>query len=197
MKLLKAALASFAMLFTAGAVTAPLAVAQGTTVIVIDQGKIMRESTGGQDIISKVNAIEQTMQGELKPTQDTLASEGQALEAKTANMTMDAISADQALRTEVEAYARKAQEFNRRRQIAAAELQATERKAWSDFFTAMQPVLQEVVTEKDADIMLDRAEAVYVGASVDATDLVISKMNAKLPSVNVVRQKMPAQQPQQ
>lgn len=197
MKLLKAALASFAMLFTAGAVTAPLAAAQGTTVVVIDQGKIMRESTGGQDIISKVNAIEQTMQGELKPTQDTLASEGQALEAKTANMTMDAISADQALRTEVEAYARKAQEFNRRRQIAAAELQATERKAWSDFFTAMQPVLQEVVTEKDADIMLDRAEAVYVGASVDATDLVISKMNAKLPSVNVVRQKMPAQQPQQ
>ena len=197
MKLLKAALASFAMLFTAGAVTAPLAAAQGTTVVVIDQGKIMRESTGGQDIISKVNAIEQTMQGELKPTQDTLASEGQALEAKTANMTMDAISADQALRTEVEAYARKAQEFNRRRQIAAAELQATERKAWSDFFTAMQPVLQEVVTEKNADIMLDRAEAVYVGASVDATDLVISKMNAKLPSVNVVRQKMPAQQPQQ
>ncbi|MEM5517477.1 OmpH family outer membrane protein [Henriciella sp. AS95] len=197
MKLFKAAMASLAMLVSGAAVTAPVAVAQGTNVIVIDQAKIMRDSAGGKDIISKVNGIETTMQNELKPTAESIAAEGQALEAKTANMTMEAISADAALRAEVEAYARKAQDFNRKRQIAAAELQATERKAWGDFFTAMQPVLQEVVTEKGADVMLDRSDAVWAGASVDATDLVISKMNAKLPTVNVVRQKMPTQPQQQ
>lgn len=196
MKLFKAALASFAMLFTGAAVVAPVAAAQ-TNVVVIDQGKIMRDSAGGKDIINKVNAIETTMQNELQPTADSLSTEGQALDAKTANMTMDAITADAALRAEVEAYARKAQEFNRKRQIAAAELQATERAAWGQFFQAMQPVLQEVVTEKGADIMLDRSDAVWAGASIDATDLVISKMNAKLPTVNVVRQKLPQQQPQQ
>ncbi|MEQ8559527.1 MAG: OmpH family outer membrane protein [Henriciella sp.] len=197
MQFLKAALASFAMLFTSAAVVAPVAHAQGTNVIVIDQNRIMRESAGGKDIISKVNAIEQSMSAELKPTQDSLASEGQSLEAKTANMSMDAITADEALSSEVRDYARKAQEFNRKRKIAAAELQATERKAWSDFFTAMQPVLQEVVTEKNADIMLDRSDAVYVSSSVDATDLVISKMDAKMPTVNVVRQKIQAQPQQQ
>lgn len=193
MKLFKAALASFAMLFTSAAAIAPVAAAQGTSVVVIDQSRIMRDSAGGKDIINKVNAIETTMQNELKPTADSLSTEGQALDAKTANMTMDAIAADAALRAEVEAYARKAQDFNRKRQIASAELQATERAAWGQFFQALQPVLQEVVTEKGADIMLDRSDAVWAGASVDATDLVITKMNAALPTVNVVRQKLPQQ----
>lgn len=193
MQILKVALASVAMLFTSAAVMAPVAAAQGTSVVVIDQSRIMRESAGGKDIISKVNAIEQSMTAELKPTQDSLASEGQTLEAKTANMSMEAIAADEALNQQVRDYARKAQSFNRQRQIAAAELQATERKAWSDFFTEMQDVLQEVVTEKNADVMIDRSEAIYVGDSVDATALVISKMDAKMPTVNVVRQKIQTQ----
>lgn len=198
MQFLKAALASFAMLFTSAAVVAPVAQAQGVNVVVIDQSRIMRDSAGGKDIIAKVNAIEQNMTAELKPTADALASEGETLEAKTANMSMEAIAANEALSQEVRDYARKAQSFNRQRQIAAAELQATERKAWSDFFTAMQGVLQEVVTEKNADVMLDRSDAIYVAASVDATDLVISKMDAKMPTVTVVRQKIQTQQaPQQ
>ena len=137
------------------------------------------------------------MTAELKPTGDALASEGETLEAKTANMSMEAIAADEALSQEVRDYARKAQAFNRQRQIAAAELQATERKAWSDFFTAMQGVLQEVVNEKNADVMIDRSDAIYVSESVDATNLVISKMDAKMPTVTVVRQKIQAQAPQQ
>ena len=193
MKLFKAVLASLSMLSIGAVATVP-AVAQ-TTVVVIDQTKIMRDSAGGKDIINKVNAIETTMQNELQPTADSLATEGQALDAKTTNMTMEAIAADPALRAEVEAYARKVQDFNRKRQIAAAELQQTERVAWGEFFTAMQPVLQEVVTERNADIMIDRSDAVWAGDSADATGLVISKMNAKLPTVNVVRQKLP--QPQQ
>ncbi|WP_084418838.1 OmpH family outer membrane protein [Henriciella litoralis] len=196
MKLLKAALASFAMLFSGLSIAAPIAAAQGTSIVVIDQAKIMRDSAGGKDIVSKVNAIEKTMQAELQPTADSLTTEGNALEAKTANMTMDAMRADAALRAEVEAYAKKAQDFNRQRQVAAAELQATERKAWGDFFTALQPVLQEVVTEEGADLMLDRADVVYSGPSIDVTNSVITKMNAKMPTVSVVRQKMPAQQQQ-
>jgi Skp family chaperone for outer membrane proteins len=196
MKIMKAALASFAMLFSGFAIAGPIATAQGTNIVVIDQSKIMRDSAGGKDIISKINSIESSMQAELKPIADSLSVEGPALEAKTANMSMEEIAANDALRGEVEAYAKKAQDFNRRRQVAAAELQATERKAWNDFFTALQPVLQEVVTEQGASLMLDRADIVYTAPTIDVTDTVISKMNTKMPTVSVVRQKLPTQ-PQQ
>ncbi|WP_300378812.1 OmpH family outer membrane protein [Henriciella sp.] len=197
MQILKAALASISIAFAGATAFAPAATAQGSTVVVIDQAKIMRDSAGGQDITSKVNAIENTMMSELQPTADALQTERDSLRARSENMSMDAITADEQLRSEFQDFARKSQQFNRQRQIAAAELQATERQAWSTFFTAMQPVLEEVVTETGADIMFDRSDAVYASADLDATDRVISKMNAKMPTVEVVRQQIDPQQLQQ
>ncbi|MDG1825734.1 MAG: OmpH family outer membrane protein [Henriciella sp.] len=190
---IKPMLAAFAFSLGTVAVSAPIATAQGTTVIVIDQGKIMQDSKAGKDIQAKLKGIGSSIERELKPTADQLNTESKSIEAQTANMTPQAMRADAALKTKVETYARKAQDFNRRRQIASGELQLTERKAWSDFYVALRPVLQEVVTEKGAQLMVDRAEAVYTDPSIDVTALVISKMDAKTPTISVVRQKMPTQ----
>lgn len=190
---IKPMLAAFAFSLGTVAVAAPIASAQGTTVVVIDQGKIMRDSRAGKDIQAKLKGIGSSIERELKPTADQLNTESKSIEAQTKNMTPQAMRADAALKTRVEAYARKAQDFNRRRQIAAGELQLTERKAWADFYTALRPVLQEVVTEKGAQLIVDRADAVYANPSIDATTLVISKMDAKTPTISVVRQKMPTQ----
>ena len=190
---IKTMFAALAIGFGTAAIAAPVATAQGTSVIIIDQGKIMRDSKAGKDIQTKVKGIETSMERELKPTADSLNAEGKTIEAKTANMTPEAMRADAALKTQVTNYARKAQEFNINRQIAAQELTMTERKAWSDFFTALRPILQEVVTERGAQIMLDRSEVTYADPAIDATALVISKLDAKVPTVAVVRQKMPTQ----
>ncbi|MBR9835318.1 MAG: OmpH family outer membrane protein, partial [Alphaproteobacteria bacterium] len=133
----------------------------------------------------------------LQPTADQLNAEGQTIEAKTANMTPEAMRADAALKAEVTAYANKAQQFSIDRQIAAGELQLTERKAWSDFFTALRPVLQEVVNERGAHIMLDRSQVTYTDPTVDVSGLVISKLDASTPTISVVRQKLPTQPPAQ
>ena len=190
---IKPMLAAFAFSLGTVAVSAPIATAQGTTVVVIDEGRILRTSKAGKDLEAKLRGIESSMERELQPTADQLNTEGKSIEAQTANMTPQAMRADAALKTKVEAYARKAQAFNRRREIAASELQLTERKAVSDFYTALRPVLQEVVTEKGAQLMVDRSEAVYSDPSIDVTALVISKMDAKTPTISVVRQKMPTQ----
>jgi len=193
MSLFKSLIAALAVSFGTVALAAPVASAQGTKVIIIDQGKIMRDSAAGKDIQTKVKNIESAMERELKPTADSLNSEGQIIEAKTKNMTPEAMRADAALKTQVTAYARKAQEFNIKRQIASQELSLTERKAWSDFFVALRPILQEVVTERGAQVMLDRSDVTYADPAIDATALVISKMNSKVPTISVVRQKIPTQ----
>ncbi len=189
----KSLLAAVAVSFGTVALAVPVASAQGTKVIIIDQGKIMRDSAAGKDIQTKVKNIESAIERELKPTADSLNAEGQTIEAKTKNMTPEAMRADAALKTQVTAYARKAQEFNIKRQIAGQELSLTERKAWSDFFVALRPILQEVVTERGAQVMLDRSDVTYADPAIDATALVISKMNSKVPTISVVRQKIPTQ----
>lgn len=196
MKLFNAALASAAVLFSTAIVAAPDAAAQNSEVVVIDQARIMRDSAGGQDIIRKVGQIETTIQSELTPEANALQQQGESLEARTANMSMEAIGADEALRTEVEAYAQRAQQFNRNRQVAAAELQATERAAWARFYQALEPVLEQVVTETGANVMLDASQAVWSSESVDVTQSVITKMNAAMPTVEVTRQTLTAEQRQ-
>lgn len=194
---LKNIMAALALLFTAPIALSPAAMAQGTNVVVIDRVKIFTGSQAGQDLRNKVTAIETQMQGELKPTADKLQADGAALDAKSQGMNQNDILSDPALKAEIEQYARGVQAFNQARQVAATELQLTERAALIEFNNALIPVLQEVVTETGANVILDKSQIVFVDTATDVSDSVVSKLNAKTPTISVVRQKMPTQQPQQ
>ena len=193
----KHVVAALLLAVTSIIVAQPIADAQGTTVVVIDQRKIMRDSRAGKDIQTKMKSIEDQIKRELETTSRSLESEGKSIETRTQGMTPQAVAADATLKGQVESFYKKAGEFNRTRQIRSAELQVTERKAWNEFFKALQPVLQEVVNEKGAQIMLDRSGTVYTNPTLDASDLVISKLDARQPTINVVRERLPAQQQQQ
>ena len=194
---LKNIMAAFALLFTAPIALTPAAMAQGTNVVVIDRVKIFSTSQAGTDLRNKIAAIETQMQGELKPTADKLQADGTSLDAKSQGMTREAILANPTLKAEVEQYARDVQAFNQARQIAATELQLTERDALIKFNNALVPVLQQVVTETGANVILDKSQIVFVDTATDVSDSVVTKLNAATPSINVTRQKMPTQQPQQ
>lgn len=189
----KSILAACALLFTAPIALSPVAMAQGTKVVVIDRVQIYAQSAAGQDLRNKVAAIETTMEGELKPTADKLQADGTALDAKTQGMTREAVLANAALKAEVETLAREAQVFQQQRQITANELALTERAALAEFNNLLIPVLREVVTETGANVILDKSQVVFVDDATDVSASVIAKLNAKSPTVNVVRQKMPTQ----
>ncbi|MEM6557272.1 MAG: OmpH family outer membrane protein [Pseudomonadota bacterium] len=193
---LKSIMAAFALLFTAPIALSPAATAQGTKVVVIDRVKIYAESQAGQDLRNKVASIETTMQGELKPTADKLQADGTSLDSRTQGMTRDAILANATLKAEVEQLAREAQVFNQRRQIAANELALTERAALSEFNNALIPVLQQVIAETGANVILDKSQVVFVDDATDVSASVVTKLNAATPTIHVVRQRMPALQPQ-
>lgn len=193
---IKSMLAAMAFSLGVASVAAPIATAQGTTVVVIDQRKIMATSLAGKDIQQKITNIENAMKNELRPLATQIENDGKSLEAKTKGKSQEALRADASLRTEAQNYTTKIQNYERRRNIAAQELTLTERKAWADFYNALRPVLQEVVSERGAQIIVDRSNAVYVSPSSDATDLAIQKLNAKTPTISVVRQKLPTQQSQ-
>lgn len=171
---------------------APDASAQGTNTIVIDRNRIMRDSTGGQDIANKLNAIGTTIQTELETEAAALDTEGKALETRTANLTNEAIQADAALLAQVQSFARKRQFFQQKQQIRARELQQTEQNAWSEFFSKLGPVVEEVANERNAQLVLERGSIYFSSPALDATDTVISKMNVVSPTVVVTRARLQA-----
>ena len=178
-----------AMLVTSSMTILPAqdAAAQGTKIVTFDQARVMRDSTGGKDIAQKVLAIGNSMKTELESEGRALDTEGKSLEARTANLTREAIANDAGLRTQVESFARKRAAFQQKGQIRQAELQQTEQTAWAEFFKKLQPIVQEVANERSAQIVLERSAITYAAPTLDTTDLIISKMNARAPSFTVTR----------
>lgn len=183
----KTLFAAVVLMFSSLAVLpAPDASAQ-TNIITIDRNRIMRDSAGGKDIAAKVQAIGTSMQNELQSEASAIETEGKALDSRTANLTREAVAADPTLRSQVEAYARKAQSFQQKQAIRARELQQTEQNAWAQFFQALQPVVEEVAGERGAQVVMERSGTYFSADSLDATDAVISKMNARSSSFTVTR----------
>jgi len=52
-------------------------------------------------------------------------------------------------------------------------------------------ILEAVVAERNADVILDRSLVIYGGKSTDITDTVISRLNSQLRTVPVVRERLP------
>lgn len=191
---LKTALTALMLSATTLMVAAPSAVAQGTVIMVIDEGRIVAESKAGKDMFTKLKNIETQINTELKPARDALEAERQALATKLDGKTREAIVADAALVKQIEDFQKKSEEFAQKRATLSQEYAATEQKSFIDFNTALEPVMLEVVKEKNAQVVLSRSQAVFTADTVDATASVVAKLDQKTPAITVVRQRAPAPQ---
>ena len=193
MSLIKHMLFALSLVVSGVAVAAPAASAQATTVVMIDEGRLLGESKAGKDIQTKLKNLETQMKNELEPIRATLETDGKALQTKVEGKTREAIAADTAIMGQLTAYQKRAQEFAQKQQIISQEFQLTERKALIDFNKAIEPALMEVVTEKKAQIVMSKTQVIFSADLVDVTPLVISKLDAKTPTIAVSRQRLPAQ----
>lgn len=194
MKAHKTIFAALALASTSMAFVAPVAFAQGAIVIVIDETQILADSKAGKDMFTKLKNIETQINGELKPTRDSLETERKSLATKLEGKTREAIVADAALVKSIEGFQTKSNAFAEKRQLVSQEYAATEQKAFQEFNKALEPVMMEVVKEKNAQVVLSKSQAVFTADSVDATAAIVSKLDQKTPAINVVRQRAPAPQ---
>jgi len=116
------------------------------------------------------------------------------LNTKLEGKTRQQVAADAALMGEITAYDKKATDFAQKRARVSQEFANAERQAFIDFNTALEPVLMEVVREKNAQVVMSRRAVIYSADAVDVSDLVISKLDAKTPTINVQRKPLPVQQ---
>lgn len=167
------------------------AAAQGTTVMVIDDNKVFLDSKAGKDIQTKLQNIEKQINNEIEPLRKSLETEIKTLQPKLEGKTREAIAADAGLVTELNAFQKKNNELNQKRAIAEREYAMTAEKAIIDFNKALDPVLTEVIREKNAQVVLLKSQVVFSADAVDATSAIVQKLDAKTSAIAVTRQKLP------
>jgi outer membrane protein len=162
-----------------GAVPAP-------KIIVVDRQAILRASSVGQDIVRQVNAYTQSAEREFKAQQDALQKESQTLQQQVAILAPD-------VRTQkIRAFQAKEAAFKQKVEARQSLIQGGVMKARQQVEAALGPILQGIMQQRGANILLDRAAIVLGMVDIDVTQLTIERLNQKLPTVKVQLVSAPA-----
>tara|TARA_R110002072_G_scaffold149612_2_gene297507 strand:+ start:3454 stop:4050 length:597 start_codon:yes stop_codon:yes gene_type:complete len=162
-----------------------------TNVLVMNEERILRESSAGQSIATRLEAIQAEMDAELRAIADPVQAEVERLNAETANITEEAIQQRPDLLQRIQAVRQQGQQAEVLRRRLSQELAATERQALRPVLELLPTILQEVVAERGAHIIIDRSALVFAAESVDVSQVVIDRLNERLPSVAVNRVRLP------
>ena len=161
----------------AAASPAPLTVSHGpalANVCIFGELQALTTSTPGQAIRTRMEQIVNQVRAEVGPQETALDTDGKALEA--ARPTLDAATfqkryADLNLR---------AQTLRTLEQTRQAELQYTERHAYTRLSGLMTPVLGDAYQSKACSLLLDRQAVLLANPAMDLTPLVVTGLNAKV-----------------
>lgn len=170
--------------------------AQAQQILVMNEQRILRESAVGQHVASEIERISGEIANELSPLGTQIQQENEALTAETAALSEEAIRARPDLISRLQTLQSDAQQFEVRRQVAAREIQATERAAMQPVLGALQNILQEIVDERGAALLIDRSTVVFAADSIDISDQAIARLNEVMPTTPVNRVRLPQQQAQ-
>lgn len=162
-------------------------IAQAQDVLVMNEERILRESTVGQHISTRIQEIGAEIELELQPLRTQLEADSNSFQSETASMTQEAIAARPDLLQRYQQLQGQVAQYEQIRQVRAQEILATERQAMAPVLQQLQGILQEIVTERNAAVLLDRSQVVYAGTSIDISQSAIERLNQRMTTTPVNR----------
>ncbi len=163
-----------------------------STILIVDQSKILRESEVGKHINRQLESIGKTMESELKAAISPLESEKNSLIAEIKALGGTNISTRPDLQSRRNSLAVNTQKQKYEAVMKQRELAKTEAVAYQKVSKTLEEILKVVVAERNADVVIDRSAVIY-GKPADVTDLVLSRLNSQLRTVQVTRERLPRQ----
>lgn len=150
-----------------------------TNLGVVNIGKIMQESKAAVSVRSQIQAKQKSFQSDLDSKEKELVAENQAL-AKAKDT------------TDKEAFGKKVKEFNEKASAAQRQVQGRKAQleksvsgAQEEILKAAAEIVKAIATEKKLTLVVSNTQVLYGDPSLDLTDEVMKRLDAKLPNVTV------------
>ena len=185
-----------AALFAATSLAAP-AMAQrapAAVIVVVDTDRIYREcnacrtaQTQLQSQVATLRTRQQTLETQLRP-------EGQAIQ--TAVAALAGKTPDAALQNRVKAFQQRQEQANQELARGQQNLQSIQQNVLRQINERLRPVINQVMTQKGANVAVDVEATLAHGAATNVTNDVLAQLNTALPSVSLTPLPQAAQ-PQQ
>lgn len=164
------------------------AAAAQTSIIVVDMDRVGSDSAAGKSGQTQLKSKLDSLQARGKTLADQLRSEEETL-----------LKARQANTMAPDAFQAKVKELQTKQNSARTELgnrenelQRSQAYVRQQIFNAVGPIVQAVMRERGASIVLAREAALAVSPTLDVTAEVIRRLDAALPRVNATAPAAPA-----
>jgi len=152
-------------------------------ILLIDRQAIIRLSKAGQDVARQIQSYSDQARNDIAGQQKALQAEAQKIQQDVAILAADA-------------KAKRIAEFDAKQNAVQANAQKKEQmiqggflKAQQTIAQALEPILQTIMQQRGANIILDKNAVVFASpqavAAFDITLPAIDQLNQKLPSVKV------------
>jgi len=171
------ALASFA---TPGLVVSAWADPPQAKIVVIDRAAIMQFSKVGQDIAKQ-------MQVYANQAKNDLSAQGKALQAEGRNLQQQvAILAPDVKQKRLDAFRAREEALQGAAQRKDEQLKAALQQGQLAMEQQLGPILQQLVKERNANLVLDKQAVVFANATgFDITGDAINRLNQKMPAFKI------------
>lgn len=170
-----------------GALGIGAAVAQSTQspVLVINTQKVISESKAGADMDAKVKALIDRKNTEFRTTNQAVAqsleTEARALQPLLQGKTEAQVMADAALKGRYEAHMRRQQDLAVKGRLQELSQQATIQQAQRQLLGLLDPIVDQIMTQRGAVVVLDATQTAKVRPSVDITAEAATRYNTANP----------------
>ncbi len=160
-------------------------------IVVVDRTTVLQYSKAGQDIMRQGQGYIQGLDKQFKGQVDGLRKEYQALQQQVAILAPDVKQ-------------RRLRDFESKQASLQKQVEAKQQQiqygvmvARSKVGQALEPVLRGIMSERGANLLLDRQSVVLGTIDVDITRLAVQRLDQKLPKVQVQPTTPPPQVQQQ
>lgn len=158
-------------------------------VCVLNLEGVIRTSTAGQGVATRMQALQQEVAAELAPYQTTIEQEDAAL-LQAGN----SLPADQR-QQRAQALQARYTEYQQLGQTRERELQYTASLQQRALFTAADPIIASTYQSRGCSILLDRSNVYLTNPTMDISEAVLQQLNTQVPSLpNFNRTPVPVQQ---
>ena len=182
-------LLTVALVFSAVFSSSLTAQAQNTPaakVVVIDFARVTRESLAGLDIGNQIKANNVKVQARAKELQDDLRADQENLAKQQALLTPEE------QQNIPDSFQQLVREFQIKQQNAERELQekqqgrqAAVEQANAEMENALRPIVRQIMTERGANLALDKNVVFDQLDGLDVTTQVIERLNQRMPSLKM------------
>ena len=158
---------------------APAARAPAATILFLDRGTVLRQSSVGKDMYAQVEALAKKMEAEFSPENKKLQADVAAFQKAASVMAPEARNA------KIKELEGRRAAFQKKVQDRQAAIQAGLGNSRTQVEKALAPILEKIMVERGANLLLDRGLVVLGATNLDVTSAVITRLNTALPKVTV------------